>query len=92
MPTFREENALYNTLYDDENHGLEIWKERQSRRRAAYICRRVGLKISNEYLDQLELKQILRIIREGLTVLEAMESGDLGKFGVSPVSRTKRDA
>lgn len=83
---------MYNTLYDDENHGLEIWKERQSRRRAAYICRRVGLKISNEYLDQFELKQVLRIIREGLAVLETMESRRLGRYSVRPVSRTKHDA
>lgn len=79
---------MYNTLHDDENYGLEIWKERQSRRRAANVCKRVGLKISSEYLDQLELKQVLRIIREGLAVLEAMESGHLGKYGVLPVSRT----
>lgn len=71
MPTFRLENALYNTLYDDENHGLEVWRERQTRSRAANICRRTGFKISMEHLETLDLNQLKRIIREGLAVLES---------------------
>lgn len=61
---------MYNTLYEDESHGLKVWEERQARRRAAEICRRVGLRITPEYLDQLDIKSVRRIIREGLGVLE----------------------
>jgi hypothetical protein len=61
---------LYNTLYDDENHGLERWKERQARRRAADICRKAGLTIERGHLETLDLKQLKRLIREGLALLE----------------------
>lgn len=72
--------GMYNTLYDDDNHGLEVWREQKARQRALRICTRVGIRISSEYLDTLDIKQVRRIIREGLGVLEAMDS-------LSPVRR-----
>lgn len=65
---------MYNTLYEDDDHGLEIWREREARKRAFRICRKAGLRVSAQHLDLLDSKQIRRIIREGLGVLEAMES------------------
>lgn len=65
---------MYNTLYEDENHGLDLWKEKQARSRAAAICRRARIQVTQDQLDALDLKQIKRIIREGLAVLESRSS------------------
>lgn len=77
---------MYNTIYDDEGHGLEVWRERQARRRASQICKRVGLRISDEYLEHLDIKQVRRIISAGLGLIEVLEGR--GQAHRSAVVRT----
>lgn len=79
---------MYNTLYDDEDHGLDSWRERQARYRAAQICRKVGLRISPDHLERLDIAQVRKIIAEGLGVIEAM--GDELNRASAQSTRLKR--
>jgi hypothetical protein len=61
---------MFNTLYDDDNHGLDLARLKKSQSRALRLCRRVGIKVTAEHIGTLSQKQLSVIIGNALAIIE----------------------
>lgn len=66
---------MYNVLYDDENHGLELakWKREHTEllNRARGLCRRVGITVDIDQLNNLTINQLRIVVGTVLDLLTA---------------------
>jgi hypothetical protein len=66
---------MYNSLYDDPDHGKKLAKYRDRRRNLEYAAmqaaRRAGRRVTREQLSQHSLNDLHRILRAANAAIEA---------------------
>jgi hypothetical protein len=67
---------MYNTLYDDDNHGLELARLKKSQGRALRLVEKAGFNFSSVDIESLSQQQLNKVIAISLAAIESRLRAD----------------